>query len=73
MPYDEDTTLIIYHLSTVVGGFIPDAVVRLFSREQIDSFLDNIERNSATIYEHYTPAHERVYSGTGAPLGSPVE
>lgn len=73
VPYDEETTLIIYHLSTVVGGFIPDAMVRLFSREQIDSFLDAIERSSAGIYEHYTPTHERVYSGAGDPIESLIE
>ena len=68
VPYDTEQTLLVYHLSTVVGGFIPDAIVRVFSRQQVEAFIEYIENNAANIYEHYIDGHELVYDGEGIPL-----
>jgi hypothetical protein len=68
--YRDEQTLVVYNLSTVVGGHIPDRVVRAFSRQQVGSFLDMIDRTCESVYAHYGPDHERIFDGLGAPMAS---
>lgn len=67
---DEGHTLLIYNLSTVVGGFIPDRVVRAFSRQEVGRFLRDVELRAAEVLAHYTDDHERVFDGDGMPIPS---
>lgn len=64
----EHGTLLLYHLSTVIGGFIPDALVNAISRREVERFLEQAAERSAGMHDHYDADHEPVFGGDGRPI-----
>jgi len=58
-------TLVIYHVTTVVGGSIPDKTVADFSLLRMKKLLRDVERVAGTVEDHFVPGHAPVLGGDG--------
>jgi len=68
---DDHRSLIVYHVTTVVGGSIPDSWIATFAYPQLDSLMRGVVAFARDIVRHYDAAgHPIVYSGAGEPIVS---
>ncbi len=61
-------TLLVYHVSTVVGGSIPDSFVVEWAMLTLDRLLRQVGDYARTIPKHYAGAHEIAHEPGGAPI-----
>lgn len=63
-----DQTLMVYHVSTDVGGSIPESWIATFAMSQLDELLQQVARASASIHDTYDPTGGPIYDGGGQPI-----
>jgi len=62
----EDSTLIIYHATTQVGGNIPEEAILRYIQSGLDEMLRNIDTRAAQeISQHYSGSHILLPGGDG--------
>lgn len=61
-------TLLVYHVTTVIGGNVPDKVVADFSLLRMKRLLRAVERVALTVDEHFVSGHKPVLGGDGLPV-----
>jgi len=64
----DDETLLVYHVTTVVGGNIPDGLVARYSLFTLGRLFDRIEDRFPSVLEHYDADHEPFPGGDGRPI-----
>ncbi len=65
---DENRTLMAYHVTSDVGGYIPDSWIATFAMAQLDGLLRKVADHSATIPHHYDANHYVLHDGLGQPI-----
>jgi hypothetical protein len=61
----EDTTLLAYRVSTVVGGSIPESWVASFAVAQLDRLLKGVARHADDVLQTWDPEKHPIYGGDG--------
>jgi hypothetical protein len=61
-------TLLAYHVTSVVGGSIPDGVFTHWAMLTLESLLRQVGEFAREIPTHYVDGHAIVHGGDGAPL-----
>ena len=69
---DEETTLIAYQLTVVLGGWIPERLSTKFAMSALESLMRDVERNGYAMPAHYRDDHEPIYDGLGEAIGQPI-
>lgn len=64
----ERQTLVVYHLTTVFGGHIPEKLVNTFAMTQLDNLMHAVEKQAASMPQHYVAGHSTIYGGDGQPI-----
>ncbi len=64
-------TLLGYHVTSVVGGAIPDRLVADWSMSTLSRVLRGVVRRAAEVVAHYRGAHEPLSGGDGRPIPVP--
>ena len=62
---DERRVLVAAHVTSVLGGWIPDRLVARFVSAQLDSVLTKLEREASTIHDRYDGSFP-IRTGDGA-------
>jgi hypothetical protein len=64
-------TLLGYHVTSVVGGSIPDRLVADWSLSTLGRVLRGVVDRAAKVVAHYRGAHEPICGGDGQPIPVP--
>jgi hypothetical protein len=64
----EDRTLLVYYVSSSVGGSISDDIVADFATATLDKLFKVLTERGATIASHYIEGHEPLFGGDGKPI-----
>ncbi len=64
----DGTTLLGYHVTSVIGGAIPDKLVADYTLLTLGKLLKGVEERTPTVIEHYDAAHEPIEGGDGVPI-----
>jgi hypothetical protein len=63
-------TLIVYHLRTHIGGYIPPALVESFARSRFDDLIETVAEVCAELPRHYRGAHAPIFGPAGAAMAT---
>jgi hypothetical protein len=63
-----DCTLLVYHVTSVVGGSIPDSFVSEWAMLTLDNLLRKVGEFSRTLPQHYVEGHDIALGADGAPI-----
>ncbi len=64
----DGTTLLGYHVTSVIGGAIPDKLVADYTLLTLGKLLKGVEERTPRVIEHYDAAHEPIEGGDGVPI-----
>jgi hypothetical protein len=64
----DGTTLLGYHVTSVIGGAIPDKLVADYTLFTLGKLLKGVEERTPTVIEHYDAAHEPIEGGDGVAI-----
>jgi hypothetical protein len=65
---DGHTTLLAYHVTTDVGGHIPESWIATYAMATLDGLLRDVAKIAATIDRHYRGDHQPIADGLGQPI-----
>lgn len=60
---DDDTTLLVYQLTIVVGGWIPESLGMKLAMRELDDTLNKVAAAAAGMQSHYVAGHETQFAG----------
>ncbi len=60
---DDDTTLLVYQLTIVVGGWIPESLGMKLAMRELDDTLNKVAAAAAGIRNHYLAGHGTQFAG----------
>jgi hypothetical protein len=63
-----DRTLLMYRVTSVVGGSIPDSFVSEWAMMTLDDLLKKVGQFSRTIPQHYVEGHDVAHGANGDPV-----
>lgn len=61
---DDRRVLVAAHVTTVLGGWVPDRLVARFISAQLESVLQSVEAEALTVHARYDGSHP-IYTGDG--------
>jgi hypothetical protein len=64
----ENCTLLMYHVTSVVGGSIPDSFVSEWAMLTLDDLLKKVGEFSRTMPQHYVEGHDAVRGADGVTI-----
>lgn len=64
----DGSSLLGYHVTTVIGGAIPDKLVADYTLFTLGKVLRGVEGRTQAVIDHYDAAHESIEGGDGAPI-----
>lgn len=66
---DDDTTLLVYQLTIVVGGLIPESLGMKLAMRELDGTLNKVAAAAAGMRDHYRAGHETQFAGDRSVVG----
>ena len=68
IPLPDGTTILGYHVTSVIGGAVPDKLVADYSLFMLGKLFKGVIARTPEVIEHYDAAHEPIEGGDGQPL-----
>jgi hypothetical protein len=62
---EDELTLVVYQLTVVMGGWIPDRLTARFAMGALEELMQTVERAAGQITEHYDADHRPIMGGDG--------
>ncbi len=65
---DENTTLLAYNLTIVLGGWVPEGMAARFATRALETLMDRVATNAERVSAHYVSGHEIILGGDAKPI-----
>jgi hypothetical protein len=65
---DATTTLLVYNVTIVLGGWIPEGMASRFAMRALEDLLDRVASNAERVPTHYIEGHAPIFGADARPL-----